>query len=338
MNYRYLGRTGLKVSELCLGAMTFGRESSEAESYQMLDHFKSVGGNFIDTADVYSLGGSEEVLGRWLKNQKRDDFIIATKVRFNMGDGPNDLGLSRKHILAGVEASLHRLGTDYIDLYQIHGWDPGTPFEETLQTLNSLVLSGKVRYIGASNLTAWQLQKAIDLSRFNGWEPFSCLQPLYNLLDRELEWDLVPVCLNEGVGIIPWSPLRGGWLSGKYQRAMAAPPEGTRVDEAGKRGWGEAWDHYANERTWTIIDTMQEISQENGKSIAQIALNWLLQMPGVTAPIIGVRTLKHLEDNLGANGWALTADQMAKLNQVSEKPLNYPHSMIAGFSPPRERS
>ena len=262
MNYRYLGRTGLKVSELCLGAMTFGRESSEAESYQMLDHFKSVGGNFIDTADVYSLGGSEEVLGRWLKNQKRDDFIIATKVRFNMGDGPNDLGLSRKHILAGLEASLHRLGTDYIDLYQIHGWDPGTPFEETLQTLNSLVVSGKVRYIGASNLTAWQLQKAIDLSRFNGWEPFCCLQPLYNLLDRELEWDLVPVCLNEGVGIIPWSPLRGGWLSGKYQRAMEAPPEGTRVDEAGKRGWGEAWDHYANERTWTIIDTMQEISHE----------------------------------------------------------------------------
>lgn len=337
MQYRYMGRTGLKVSELCLGAMTFGRESTEEESYQMLDHFKDVGGNFIDTADVYSEGLSETILGRWLKQQNRDDFVIATKVRFNMGDGPNDLGLSRKHILAGVEASLKRLDTDYIDLYQTHGWDPGTPLEETLQTLDSLVQSGKVRYIGASNVTAWQLQKAIDISRFNGWEPFSCLQPLYNLLDRELEWDLVPVCLNEGVGIIPWSPLRGGWLSGKYHRGMETPPEGTRVEEAGKRGWSESWDVYGNERTWKIIDSMLEISVETGKSVAQIALNWLLQTPSMTAPIIGVRTMKHLEDNLGASGWILTADQMEKLNQVSEKSPPYPHNAIAGFSPPRER-
>jgi aryl-alcohol dehydrogenase-like predicted oxidoreductase len=337
MQYRYLGRTGLKVSELCLGAMTFGREASEEVSYQILDHFKGAGGNFIDTADVYSQGGSEEVLGRWLKKQKRDDFIIATKVRFNMGDGPNDLGLSRKHILAGVDASLSRMGTDYIDLYQIHGWDPGTPLEETLQTLDGLIKSGKVRYIGASNMTAWQLQKAVDISRHNGWEPFSCLQPLYNLLDRELEWDLVPVCLNEGIGIIPWSPLRGGWLSGKYHRGMQAPPEGTRVEEAEKRGWSESWGAYANERTWSILDAMQEISNQTTKTIAQVALNWLLQKPGVTAPIIGVRNMNHLEDNLGAAGWALTTDQMEKLNAVSERPLYYPHSMIAGFSPPRER-
>jgi aryl-alcohol dehydrogenase-like predicted oxidoreductase len=337
MQYRYLGRTGLKVSELCLGAMTFGRESSEEESCQMLDHFKEAGGNFIDTADVYSLGGSEQVLSRWLKKQKRDDFIIATKVRFNMGDGPNDLGLSRKHILAGVEASLKRLETDYIDLYQIHGWDPGTPLEETLQTLNGLVQSGKVRYIGASNLTAWQLQKAMDISNHNGWEPFASLQPLYNMLDRELEWDLVPVCLNEGVGIIPWSPLRGGWLSGKYHRGMQAPPEGTRVEQASREGWGEAWDSYANERTWNILDVVFEISEEIGKSAAQVALNWLLQMPGVTAPIIGVRTMKHLEANLGATGWTLTTEQMERLNKVSERPLYYPHSAIAGFSPPRER-
>jgi len=337
MQYRYLGRTGLKVSELCLGAMTFGRETPEIESYQMLDRFIEVGGNFIDTADVYSQGLSESILGRWLKQQQRDDFVIATKVRFNMGEGPNDLGLSRKHILAGVEASLKRLATDYIDLYQIHGWDPGTPLEETLKTLDSLVQSGKVRYIGASNMTSWQLQKAVDLSRFNGWEAFSCLQPLYNLLDRELEWDLVPVCLNEEIGIIPWSPLRGGWLSGKYHRGMQAPLEGTRVDEAEKRGWSESWGAYANERTWAIIDVMQEISAETGKSSAQIALRWLLQMPGVTAPIIGARTLKHLEDNLGAAGWTLTTEQMERLNQVSQKPLLYPHSMIAGFSPPRER-
>lgn len=337
MQYRYLGRTGLKVSELCLGAMTFGRESTEQLSYQMLDRFVEAGGNFIDTADVYSQGISETILGRWLKNQNRNDFVIATKVRFNMGDGPNDLGLSRKHILSGVDASLKRLDTDYIDLYQIHGWDPGTPLEETLQTLGGLVQSGKVRYIGASNLTAWQLQKAIDISRYNSWEPFSCLQPLYNLLDRELEWDLVPVCLNEGVGIIPWSPLRGGWLSGKYRRGMQTPPEGTRVEEAGQKGWGEAWDIYANERTWSILDALFEISEETGKSPAQVALNWLLQKPGVTAPIIGVRTLAHLEDNLGATEWKLTANQMEKLNQVSKRPLFYPHNAIAGFSPPRER-
>jgi aryl-alcohol dehydrogenase-like predicted oxidoreductase len=337
MQYRYLGRSGLKVSELCLGAMTFGRESSEEDSCEMLNRFVEAGGNFIDTADVYSVGGSEKVLGRWLKGHKRDDFVLATKVRFNMGDGPNDLGLSRKHIMAGVESSLKRLGTDYIDLYQIHGWDPGTPFEETLQTLNGLVQSGKVRYIGASNLTAWQLQKAVDLSHHHGWEAFVSLQPLYNLLDRELEWDLVPVCLNEGVGIIPWSPLRGGWLSGKYRRGMQAPPEGTRIEEAGRKGWGEAWDKYANERTWSVLDIVFEISEDIGKSAAQIALNWLLQMPGVTAPIIGVRTIEHLETNLGATGWELTPEQMDRLNKASERPLYYPHSMIAGFSPPRER-
>lgn len=337
MKYRYMGRTGLKVSELCLGAMTFGRESTEAESYEMLDSFKSAGGNFIDTADVYSRGLSETILGRWLKQQNREDFVIATKVRFTMGDGPNDIGLSRKHILAGIDGSLKRLGIDYVDLYQIHSWDPGAPLEETLQTLDALVKSGKVRYIGASNVAAWQLQKAIDISRQYGWEPFSCLQPLYNLLDREVEWGLVPVCLNEGVGIIPWSPLRGGWLSGKYQRGMDAPLEGTRVDEAEKQGWSESWSVYANEQTWSVTDTLQEISTETGKSIAQIALNWLLQMPGVTAPIIGARNLKQLEENLGSTGWSLTAEQMTKLDNVSRKPLPYPYREIANSSRPRAR-
>jgi len=337
MEYRYLGRTGLKVSELCLGAMTFGRESTKTESNQMLDHFKAEGGNFIDTADVYSRGLSEKILGRWLKKQNRDDFVIATKVRFDMGDGPNDQGLSRKHILASIESSLKRLDTDYVDLYQIHGWDPGAPLEETLQTLDGLIKSGKVRYIGASNVAAWQLQKAIDISRQNSWEAFSCLQPLYNLLDREMEWGLVPVCLNEGVGIIPWSPLRGGWLSGKYQRGMDAPPEGTRVEEAEKQGWSESWRVYANERTWSIIDTVRSISAETGKSPAQIALNWLLQMPGVTAPIIGARNLKHLKDNLGSTGWSLTAGQMTKLKDVSRQPLPYPYRELANSAPARAR-
>jgi len=329
MEYRYLGRTGLKVSELCLGAMTFGRESTEEISFQMLDRFVEVGGNFIDTADVYTRGVSEEVLGRWLKGKRREDFIIATKVRFPMAEGPNDVGLSRKHILDGVEASLRRLSTDYIDLYQVHSWDPGTPLEETLSTLNGLVQSGKVRYIGASNYTGWQLQKAVAISRHMGWEPFVCLQALYNLLDRDSEWELLPVCQNEGLGFICWSPLRGGWLSGKYRRGMTAPPEGTRVKAAEEHGWSEAWSIYNTEHTWNLIDELFAVAEALNKSAAQVALNWLLQRPGVTAPIIGARTMEHLEDNLGAVGWSLSDEQMDRLNQASDVRLPYPYGFIA---------
>ena len=330
MNYRFLGKTGLKVSELCLGAMTFGREADEETSRQIMDRFVGAGGNFIDTANVYTRGVSEETVGRWLKGKTRDDFIIATKVRFPMGEGPNDVGLSRKHILAGVEASLRRLGTDYIDLYQVHGWDGITPLEETLSTLDTLVKSGKVRYIGASNYSGWQLQQAIDLSKQMGWEPFTCLQPLYNLLDRSIEWELLPVCQNEGLGVIPWSPLRGGWLSGKFRRGMTAPPEGTRVKTAEEQGWSESWSAYNNEHTWSVLDTLFAVAEEVGKAPAQVALNWLLQRPGVTAPIIGARTLEQLEDNLGASGWSLNDEQMARLTQVSEQPLPYPYNVIAG--------
>ncbi len=329
MQYRYLGRTGLKVSELCLGAMTFGRESSEGESVHMLDRFAEAGGNFIDTANVYSRGISEEILGRWLKDKRRDDFVIATKTRFAMGSGPNDLGLSRKHILSAVEASLRRLNTDYIDLYQVHMWDPGTPLEETLDALDQLVRGGKARYLGASNYAGYQLQKAIDLSRQHGWEPFSCLQPLYNMLDRSFEWELLPVCEAEGVGVIPWSPLRGGWLSGKYHRGMSAPPPNTRIEEAEKQGWSESWDVYANERTWQVIDALSAVAEEIKKTPAQVALNWLLQKPSVAAPIIGARTLAHLEDNLGASGWSLTAEQTARLDQASALPLPYPYESLA---------
>jgi aryl-alcohol dehydrogenase-like predicted oxidoreductase len=203
MKYRYLGKTGLKVSELCLGSMTFGREANEEISPQMLDRFAEVGGNFVDTANVYSLGVSEEIVGRWLKDKDREDFIIATKVRFKLGEGPNDVGLSRKHILAAAESSLRRLRTHYIDLYQVHCWDETTPLEETLSTLDSLVQSGKVRYVGASNYSGWQLQKAIDMSRQRGWEPFCCMQPQYNLICRSTEWEVLPVCRSEGLGVIP---------------------------------------------------------------------------------------------------------------------------------------
>ncbi|MFZ5881236.1 MAG: aldo/keto reductase [Chloroflexota bacterium] len=329
MNHRYLGRTGLKVSELCLGAMTFGRESTEEVSFQLLDRFVEAGGNFIDTADVYSQGLSEEILGRWLRDKCRDEFVIATKLRFPMGSAPNDVGLSRKHILASVEGSLRRLQTDYIDLYQVHAWDAGTPLEETLSTLNRLVQDGRVRYVGASNYAGYQLQKAIDLSQRNGWEVFACLQPLYNLLDRSFEWELMPVCEAEGVGVIPWSPLRGGWLSGKYHRSMDKPLPDTRIEEAEKRGWGEAWQIYANERTWQVLECLSGVAGEAHRSPAQVALNWLLQKPTVTAPILGARTLAHLEDNLGATGWTLSPEQVARLDQASGLPLPYPYELLA---------
>ncbi|WP_119071355.1 aldo/keto reductase [Aggregatilinea lenta] len=335
MEHRYLGGTGLKVSELCLGAMTFGKDTSEVDSYTMMDMFAQAGGNFIDTANVYSRGDSEEIVGRWLKRQRREDFVIATKVRFPMGEGPNDVGLSRVHILASVENSLRRLGTDYIDLYQVHTWDPGTPLEETLSTLDRLVKSGKVRYIGASNFFGWQLQKAVDLSQRHGWEPFRCLQPLYNLLDRGAEWEMLPVCRNEGLGVIPWSPLRGGWLSGKYQRGMAAPPSGTRVEEAEAQNWGERWSVYDNERTWSVLDVLFEVADAEGRTPAQTALNWLKDRPGVTAPIIGARKTEHLEDNLRAVGWALSPENTARLDAVSTMPVAYPDNMTR--YPGRER-
>jgi len=328
MNYRFLGKTGMKVSELCMGTMTFGREAAKEVSHRILDCFVEAGGNFLDTANVYGRGRSEEIVGRWLKDKRRDDLVIATKVRWPMGEDPNQVGLSRKHILSAVEASLCRLGIDYIDLYQVHGWDSATPLEETLSTLDTLVKSGKVRYVGASNYSGWQLQKAIDLSHRMGWERFVCLQPLYNLLDRSTEWELIPICQNEGLGMITWSPLRGGWLTGKYRRSMAGPPEGSRVKAAEEQGWSESWSAYNNERTWSILDELSAVAEETGRTPAQVALNWLLQRPTVTAPIIGARTLEHLEDNLGAVGWSLGDEEMARLNEVSEPGSPYPYSGI----------
>ena len=331
MNYRHLGKTGVKVSELCLGAMTFGRENeaTEEESFQMMDRFVAAGGNFIDTANVYSTGISEEIVGRWLKQRRRDDLVIATKVRFPMGEGPNDLGLSRKHILSSVEASLRRLQTDYIDLYQVHCWDPKTPLEETLSTLNDLVRKGVVRYVGASNFAGWQLQRAIDISRENRWEGFVCLQPQYNLLCRSTEWELIPLAVREGLGVIPWSPLRGGWLSGKFKRGMTAPPEGSRIELAEQKNWGEKWSAYNNEQTWHALDGLHEVAGALKRHPAQVAINWLLQKPGVTAPIIGARRMEQLENNLGSVGWSLPPDQVAKLDAASELQAPYPYDFIA---------
>lgn len=328
MNYRQLGRSGLRVSEFCLGAMTFGRETSEEDSRAILNRFVEAGGNFIDTADVYTKGRSEEILGDWLETQNRDSLVIATKVRFRTEKGTNGTGLSRKHILASVENSLRRLKTDFIDLYQIHFWDELTPLEETLSTLDALVKAGKVRYLGASNIAGYQLQRAIDLSRANGWEAFSSLQPLYNLLDRSIEWEILPVCKHEGVGVIPWSPLRGGWLSGKYRRGMSAPPTGTRLEDADKFGWSERWEVYATERTWTIIDTLLSVAEELGKTPAQVALNWVLNRPEVTAPIIGIRTLEQLENNLAASGCKIPEELNVRLQQASDQTLPYPYEWM----------
>jgi aryl-alcohol dehydrogenase-like predicted oxidoreductase len=270
------------------------------------------------------------VVGRWLENQQRSDFVIATKVRYPMGEGPNDLGLSRKHLMDAVDASLRRLKTDYIDLYQVHCWDSRTPLEETLSTLDMLVHSGKVRYLGASNFSGWQLQKSIEICKRTGWDPFVSLQPQYNLLCRSTEWELVEICLNEGLGLIPWSPLRGGWLSGKFQRGMQAPPTGSRIETAEKEGWEESWSNYDNEYTWTVIDALLEVAEQSGKTAAQVAINWLLQRPAVTSPIIGARTLEQLEDNLGAAGWSLEPEYMQRLDAASELPLPYPYNEIAG--------
>jgi aryl-alcohol dehydrogenase-like predicted oxidoreductase len=325
MEYRYLGRAGTKVSEVCLGAMTFGREADEATSHRMLDLFAERGGNFVDTADVYGPGTSEEVTGRWLRHQDRDQWVIATKVRFPSGSGVNDVGLGRKHLLASVEASLRRLQTEYLDLYQVHCWDAGTPLEETLTTLDTLVTQGKVRYLGASNFSGWQLQKALDLSRQLGLERFLTLQPQYNLLARPTEWELLPVAQAEGLGVIPWAPLRGGWLSGRYTREMSGPPEGSRVDTAGRQGWSETWAAYANEHTWAILDVLREIAQAHDRPIAQVAIRWVAQQPVVTAPILGASSLEQLQTNLGATDWRLSEQEVDRLTQVSDVPGPYPY-------------
>jgi len=338
MQYRFMGKTGLKVSELCLGAMTFGDSSQgiignmpsikeDEEIFKVMNRFTEKGGNFIDTADIYNNGQSEICVGKWLKTKSRDDFVIATKVRFPTGSGQNDCGLSRKHILASVEASLKRLQTNYIDLYQVHGFDIGTPLQETLVTLHDLVRAGKVRYIGASNFSGYQLQKSIDLSQRLGIESFTCLQPLYNLLSRSTEWELVPVCTNEGVGIIPYSPLSSGMLTGKYSRD--SPPEkGSRLDWADNstRSQRSGYKAQSKDSTWNIIDTVKEIAVESKKTAAQVAIRWLLQKPSVTAPIIGTKSLDQLDANMGAIGWSLTDDQMKKLDEVSATPLPYPYN------------
>jgi aryl-alcohol dehydrogenase-like predicted oxidoreductase len=335
MEYRYVGGSGLRVSELCLGTMTFGNEADETASHAILDQYVAAGGDFIDTADVYAGGASEEIIGRWLSRQRRDSLVIATKGFWATGDAGNDHGAGRKHLISAVHASLRRLGTDYIDLYQLHCFDETTPIEETLSTLDNLVRAGLVRHLGVSNYAAWQLQKSVDVARFRGWEPFVAAQPLYNLIDREIETELVPVCRNEGVGIIPWSPMRGGWLTGKYRRGMTSAPAGSRWD-GDKQPWLGNWQDSVDERVWNVTDALIDVASEIGRSPAQVALRWLAQQPGVTAPIVGARNTGQLADNLGATGWSLDDKHLEQLTAAGDQPLPYPQAYIARS--PRRRT
>jgi aryl-alcohol dehydrogenase-like predicted oxidoreductase len=336
MDYRPLGPSGTLVTNLCLGTMTFGKETEEDEAHRQLDAYVDAGGNFIDTADVYQRGVSETMIGRWLSRSKqRDGLVIATKVRSPMDDDdPNQSGLSRRWIRRECDASLARLQTDYIDLYQAHHWDPATPLEETLSAFDELVRAGKICYVGVSNFTGWQLQRATMLAEGGGWAPVVTLQPQYNLLAREIEWELVPLCLDEGIGILPWSPLGGGWLTGKYSRDDR-PSGATRLGEDPERGV-EAYNNRNTERTWNVVDAVQKIADANGVSMAQVAISWVTNQPGVTSTILGARNLSQLEDNLGAADWELSDEEMATLTEISDpgKP-DYPYRFIDDSSAAR---
>jgi aryl-alcohol dehydrogenase-like predicted oxidoreductase len=331
MRYRTLGPTGTVVSTLCLGTMNFGKETDEPTAHRQLDRFVAAGGTFIDTANVYQRGVSEEMIGRWLAGRDdRDDLVIATKARMPMADGPNDVGLSRQHLMRAVEDSLRRLQTDHIDLYQMHCWDALTPLEETLATLDDLVRAGKVRYVGASNFTGWQLQRATLLARYNAWTPIVTYQPQYNLLAREIEWELVPLCLEEGIGLLPWSPLGGGWLTGKY-RPDERPTGDTRLGDDPERGV-EAYDLRNTDRTWQILEVLGKIVDSRGLTMAQGAVAWVTQQPGVTSTILGARTVEQLDDNLGAADVVLSDEEMQRLDKASHPGLPYPYGFIESMS------
>ena len=334
MRKRLLGRTGVLVSEFALGTMTFGQEADEPAANAILDHYVHSGGNLIDTADVYPpvgpRGTSEEIIGRWLSRHRamRDSIILATKCRGRMDETGNSEGLSRRWIIQACEGSLRRLGVDHIDLYQAHQWDPATPIEETLAGFEMLVRSGKVRYIGVSNFTGWQLERTVMTARHLGISAPVSLQPQYNMLAREIEWELVPVCMEERLGILPWGPLGQGWLSGKYKRETA-PTGATRLGEDPNRGI-EAYDRRNIERTWRIVDALHAVASELGVPPARVALRWLADRPGVTAPLLGARTVEQLRDNLLAADIALDEGQRIRLDTVSEPNTpDYPYRLLA---------
>ncbi|KAH9487662.1 hypothetical protein Btru_069930 [Bulinus truncatus] len=329
----FLGRSGMKVSNICLGSMTFGEflglpgQCNEDMSHQIINRFVEWGGNFIDTADVYGNGGSEEIVGRWLDRQTRENYVIATKVRMKMGSNVNSVGLSRRHITSSIDASLRRLHTSYVDLYQAHMFDDGTKLDETFRTFDDLVRAGKVRYVGVSNFTGWQLQKLVDTSEKLGLNPIVSLQQQYNLLSRESELEPFQVCKVEGIGVLPWSPLKGGFLAGKLKRGVT-PTEG-RVAWAMKV-FKDATNNpmlpILTDQTFDILEAAEAIGLKHGYTVAQVAIRWLLQKDVVSSVIIGARTLEQLNDNLAAgSGWTLSKEEMKTLDDLSDPRLPYPY-------------
>jgi aryl-alcohol dehydrogenase-like predicted oxidoreductase len=333
MKTRFLGNTGVRISELCFGAMTFGgkgfwKNVGQVEQKGANELVKTAidgGINFFDTADVYSEGWSEKILGKALGN-KRKDIVLATKVRGRTGAGPNDIGLSRKHIIDSCNASLKRLNTDYIDLYQVHSFDPKTPIEETLRALDDLVREGKVRYIGASNFTGWQLMKALAVSEKQNLERFVTLQALYSLIARDLENELVPLSLDQKLGILPWSPLGGGFLTGKYRRGKPRPEGARRTDPTNQ------FLQYDEEKGFDIVDELEKTAHNHGATITQTALNYLLRKPGIASVIIGAKNQEQLTDNLKTVDWEMSAEEVARLDELSKPPRVYPYWMLERMS------
>ena len=325
MEHRQLGASGLRVSVLTLGTMTFGGQgkfasvgsTDVAQATRQVDLCLDRGVTTIDTADVYSGGLSEEIVGAALKG-RRDRVVLATKARMPMGEGPNDAGLSRRHLIAACEASLRRLGTDYIDLYQVHEWDGRTPLEETLHALDALVQSGKVRYVGCSNYAGWQMTKALGISARTGYQRFVSQQVYYSLQAREAEYEIVPSAIDQGVGILVWSPLAGGLLSGKYRRGQEGPAGSRHLTD-----WNEP-PVRDEDRLYDVVDALVEIGEARGVSAAQVALAWLLGRPGVTSLVVGARTDEQLADNLAAADLALSSDERGRLDTLSAPPLLYP--------------
>jgi aryl-alcohol dehydrogenase (NADP+) len=328
MLYRKLGNTGTAVSKIALGTMYFGSETPQEDAFAILDAFVEAGGNLIDTADVYVGGASEEIIGRWFTARPRDvtdRVILASKGRFGPNQDPNAVGLSRRHLHRALNASLTRLGLETIDLYQLHASDVHTPIEETLSFLDEAVRAGKIHYIGLSNFTGWQLQLIISTAKAMGVQVPVTLQPQYSLLSREIEWEIIPAALYNGVGLLPWSPLAGGFLSGKYQRGAAAPADTRAGSEKPIYQWIS--EEYANsDRNWATIETVVRIASEIGATPSQVALSWIADRPGVIAPIVGVRTVEHLRNNLGAADLTLENSAADALEKVSApQPGGYPY-------------
>jgi len=336
MKYRQLGKSGLIVTDLCLGTMIFGEDTSratpEGEAVKIIHRYLEAGGNFLDTANIYAQGRAEEIVGRALAGRNKN-VVLATKVRFPMGSDPNESGLSRLHIQNSVEVSLRRLRVDTIDLLYLHGWDPVTPIQETMRTLDDLVRSGKIRYIGVSNFKAWQLMKALSISEINQYVRFIAAQYQYSLVVRDIEREFVDLCLSEGVGITPWGPLGGGFLSGKYNREVKPQTTEEGRIATSDRTVEEAWERRSTEQNWKIIDTIKTIMNNHaGASASQVALAWLLAKQAVSSVIIGVRTLAQLEDNLKASELKITAAEMDQLDDVSALTEAYPYRFIEFYT------